>query len=317
MDQATLRMVSSCLQGSRRLFSYGPEEYALYLLGRQVQDEPRKLSELKDTPWARLLERPLLKQARGQWGDGLLSSERLAMLQSPDPCFFRLTFGEWGDKKQQWRNWQQTSRPGYNLVLQLNFNTEHNQHYAQLLDRQIRRWHPFHYGGHPARASQEFTLAWARIDLAEDLSAALIEEIQTDWLRAAREEIVVYRHKQRDASGQWREWTEKKSRHALDLKKMEHYLQQILSPYEDIWAPAMLLATIQLLWEEIGVEKIYYHTYDTGCLLKNCRPPRSLYTSLPKRFCFAETETIPGFLWPFLRKDRRLRGKTLRFWELA
>jgi hypothetical protein len=316
MDQQTLRMVCSCLDAPRRLFSYGTDEYALYLLGRQVQGGPRRLSEIKASPWAPLLERPLLRQASSNWGDGLLNAGRLALLQSPDPAFFRLTLGGWGHRKQRWDNWAQTSRPGYNLVLQLNFNTDHNHRYRQLLDKEGRHWHPFHYPGHPARAGQEFTLAWARIDLAEDLSAALIEEIQTDWLRAARAEVVVFRHKQRDASGRWREWTEKKSRHNLDLRKVEAYLQQTLARYEAIWAPAMLLAALQLLWEEVGVEQIFYHTYETGCLLKNCRPPRSLYTSLPKRFCFQSTEEAPAFLRPHLYKNRRLRGKTLRFWQL-
>ena len=37
-----------------------------------------------------------------------------------------------------------------------------------------------------SRAGAENTLAWARIDLSDDLSEALIEEVQNDWYREVR-----------------------------------------------------------------------------------------------------------------------------------
>jgi hypothetical protein len=40
--------------------------------------------------------------------------------------------------------------------------------------------------GHPIAPKPKHTMAWVRIDIAPDLSHALIEEIQTDWLRQAR-----------------------------------------------------------------------------------------------------------------------------------
>ena len=317
MDRSSLDFVRDALAGPRRLFYYSKDEYARYLLERQVREHPIKLQEIQQGPWAKLLERPLIKAQRATWGDGMLRQEQLQLMQSPSPLKFRLTFGEWGDRRQRWSNWDQTSRPGYNLVLQLNFAGDHNQQYQELLQPQTYR-HPFKYGGHPSRAyGKDFTLAWARIDLSEDLSEALIEEIQTDWWRAARTELIEHHHRKRDANGQWREWTSKRSRHSLEVEGCERYIKEVLGAYGAVWDEAILTATLQLLWEEIGVERIFYHTYQTGCILKNCKPPRSLYTQVPKRFCFQRTTEAPKFLGKQMEKmSKRLKGD-FAFWVLA
>ena len=317
MDRSSLNFVTDALRGPRRLFHYAKDEYARYLLERQVEQGPVKLQEIQRSPWARLLERPTLKTARANWGDGKLSLERLQLLRAVDPLRFRLTFGEWGSQQQRWANWDQISRPGYNLVLQLNFAGDHNAQYKKLLKPRTYR-HPFKYGSHPSRAyGNNFTFAWARIDLSEDLSEALIEEIQTDWWRAAKSEVIERHHRKRDANGQWREWTTKRSRHLLEVEDCERYLQDVLQAYGEVWAEAMLTATLQLLWDEIGVERIYYHTYKTGCILKNCTPPRSLYTQLPKRFCFTKTEKGPEFLTKQLKKMKKRLKDGYAFWVLA
>ncbi|MEO0725655.1 MAG: hypothetical protein AAFZ63_14015 [Bacteroidota bacterium] len=316
MDRSSLDFVVEALNGHRRLLYYSKDEYARYLLERQVQAGPLKLQHLQQGQWARLLERPLLKSARGNWGDGLLNLERLQLLRSTTPLKFRLTFDRWGRDKQLWGNWDQTSRPGYNLVLQLNFAGDHNTQYQSLLHPKSYR-HPFKYIGHPSRASNnEFTLAWARIDLSEDLSVALIEEVQNDWWRAAKSEVVERHHRKRDANGQWREWTTKRSRHSLELAGCERYLQDVLPAYGEVWAEAMLTATLQLLWEDIGVEKVFYHSFQTGCILKNCKPPRSMYTTLPKRFCFQKTQEAPVFLEKQLQKMKKRLKNGYEFWRL-
>jgi len=50
---------------------------------------------------------------------------------------------------------------------------------------------------------------------------------------------------------------------------------------------------------ELGISKVYYHTYESGNYFKGLpeysRPPRSLYTKLPKRFGFKETQEKPEF----------------------
>lgn len=317
MDRSSLDFVLEALSGPRRLFYYAKDEYARYLLERQVSEQPLKLNHIQQSTWGRLLERPLLKSHRSQWGDGLLTQERLQHLRAAQPLRFRLTFSQWGNAKHRWSNYDQISRPGYNLVLQLNFAGDHNTQYQELLAPQ-QYSHPFHYGGHPSSAhGHDFTLAWARIDLSEDLSEALIEEVQSDWWRSARKEVIEHHHRKRDANGQWREWTTKRSRNRLSIEQCERYVNEVLEAYGAVWAEAILTATLQLLWEEIGVTKVYYHTYETGCILKNCKPPRSLYTKLPRQFCFAQTTEGPGFLENRLQKmSKRLKGKQ-KFWLLT
>ncbi len=317
MDRSSLDLVSDVLAGPRRMFYYAKDEYARYLLERQVAAKPLKLQTLQQSSWGRLLERPLIKQERGQWGDGLLSYERLQTLRATQPLQFRLTFDEWGSSNRHSYNWDQVSRPGYNLVVQLNFAGDHNEQYFKLMNPQVYR-HPFKYGGHPSRAyKQDFTLAWARIDISEDFSEALIEELQSDWWRAAKAEVIERHHRKRDANGQWKEWTTKSSRHCLEVEECERYLSEVLQSYGEVWDEAMLTATLQLLWDEIGVERIFYHTYETGCVLKNCKPPRSLYTKLPKRFCFKKTEQAPTFLTGELKRwNRKLKGKSA-FWVMG
>ncbi|MGL4666681.1 MAG: hypothetical protein ACRCWR_01975 [Saezia sp.] len=62
----------------------------------------------------------------------------------------------------------------------------------------------------------------------------------------------------------------------------------------------MLWAGISFLREEIGICDIFYHSFDGGRFLKridgNRLPLRSLYTNLPRRFCFAPTQEAPEFL---------------------
>ena len=72
----------------------------------------------------------------------------------------------------------------------------------------------------------------------------------------------------------------------------------------------MLAATIWFLREEIGISRIYYHTHEYGAQLKRIRwglPPRSLYTSLPRRFCFERTEEAPEFLVRYATRGRARR----------
>jgi hypothetical protein len=165
-------------------------------------------------------------------------------------------------------------------------------------------------------AGKDFTLAWVRIDLAKDFSEALIEEIQSDWWRAAQTEIYERKHKKRNAQGQWQEWTEKKSRNRIDVGQMEQYLSNTLQPYGKLWPEAALSAALQFLLDEVKVDRVFYHEYKSGCLLKNCQPPRSLYTQLPKRFCFELTAQRPAFLEDHIQRNRKLRNAELKFWLL-
>ena len=78
-------------------------------------------------------------------------------------------------------------------------------------------------------------------------------------------------------------------------------------PYMKIWDEAVLAATISFIRNELGIKRIYYHSYETGPQLKSIygSTPRYLYTALPRRFCFEKTDENPAFL----QKDRRFKQR--------
>ncbi len=79
----------------------------------------------------------------------------------------------------------------------------------------------------------------------------------------------------------------------------------------------MLWAAIGFIRDELGLAHIYYHSEQSGRLLKRITgglPPRSLYVDLPRRFCFRETLEIPEFLVrePQVQKElKRYPGLTM------
>ena len=74
----------------------------------------------------------------------------------------------------------------------------------------------------------------------------------------------------------------------------------------------MLFAALWYLKERLGITKVWYHSYETGRKIKVCNPPKSLYTSLPKRFAFRKTSEGPAFIMgdrylkrTFFRKEKQ------------
>ncbi len=107
----------------------------------------------------------------------------------------------------------------------------------------------------------------------------------------------------------------------LDALATCRYHDEVVAPVADHWDEIMLSAAIWFLVDEIGIRKIYLHDHVSGAKLKSINgtfPPHSLYTRLPKRFCFTETTQGPYFL---MRKNAgRLRSRVkkgdLSFWRL-
>ena len=67
------------------------------------------------------------------------------------------------------------------------------------------------------------------------------------------------------------------------------------------------------------MRKIYYHTHASGARLKDIGhgrlPPKSVYTDLPRQFCFQEIEEGPGFVESACaRRLRALRKKSEVRW---
>ncbi|MDR2837340.1 MAG: hypothetical protein LBV49_02035 [Azonexus sp.] len=296
MNRQLADEIIACLQGERTVYSYYRDRYGIGLLRHYCRRQPggrAPVAALRRSAYAGLLEKPRIRAILANCGRALDDAMLAINDYDTDPSAFVLTLATWGhEKHSDWR-WQQTSRPGVNLVLQLNFSGEHDQHYHRLgqVDKLFNRY------GHPV-SRQRNTLAWARIDIDWASGSALIEEIQNDWLRRAEnlEHWLLERYPTGTAD------TALVSFRAceLPLGPTLAYCRHIAARYRPIWAEAVLWAAITFIREELGLATIYYHSEDSGRLLKlmgNRRlPPRSLYTDLPRRFCFRPADDWPDFL---------------------
>lgn len=290
MDKHTVDEIIACLPQGKTFFYYFKDRYALMLLAQAVADE-MSITALKQTPYARLLNKPLIKQYLAKAGNGQLKRDTLDAIWEPEPLIFLLGLSTWGNKRKD--SWYQTSRAGYNLVLQLNFSNQHEAAYRALV--KPRHNHVFNpYAMHPIAkepcgAMFRNTLAWARIDLDFEHDQALIEEIQSDWVREVR-----------DMEGELKDYMDNEPMYERGMngrkRHVSKYLNQIITPYIRIWDEAMLAATLHFIRNELGIRTVFYHSFETGAVLKQCNPPRYLYRDLPRRFCFEKTSEIPAFL---------------------
>ena len=99
--------------------------------------------------------------------------------------------------------------------------------------------------------------------------------------------------------------------------EIKTYADDVLAPYAKVWEEAMLSATIGFIHHELGLQKIYYHSFEQGALLKNIKgskPPRSLYTRLPKQFGFQKTPEGPEFLMREKRVQKLQRKVKDPYW---
>lgn len=298
MESQAVNEIIRCLPRDRTLFYYFRDRYALMLLSllgstgtSRRTGEPLLLNELKQSRFGKLLQKPQMQQLTKQCGSGVMPLEWLEAVWPESTRQFVLTLDTWGDTED---DDMQTSRKfHYNLVLQLNFNNRHREQFVRMARPTDEVW--INDVGHPVveRDQDRFfrdTLAWARIDLDFAHNEALIEEIQTDYIRDVK---WIYRRIKHDGvnpqrfgvrAGSW---------------ELEEYLDRVLEAYVGIWDEAMLTAAIDFIVRELGITRIWYHSHATGNIVKDIEgsgPPKSLYTSLPKRFCFAPVCTPPRFL---------------------
>lgn len=294
MQLDELKEIAELLPGGKTLFYYFKDRYALLLLQMAIEGEVSK-KDIQQGPFARLLEKEVVKNSIRKARSSSLSANTFGCYWPHAYECYLLTLGFWGGRRGQW--WQ-TSRPGYNLVLRLNFSSKHDDPYRELIDPDRKR--PFVYVDHPvsggnfdldpARGRSMHTLAWSRLDIDLDSGEALIEEIQTDWIRGAS---IAKRLALRDGDDVNLCGTELKKTDVL------RYVDSVLQQHQRMWDEAMLAATIWFLRDELGVNTIYYHTHESGIQLKRIEygaPPRSIYTRLPRRFCFQPTDRRPAFL---------------------
>lgn len=204
--------------------------------------------------------------------------------------------------------------PGYcNLVLQLNLSNYWHQQFQAFVRESANDY--FGYG-HPLSRTRDMTLAWARLDCEFHTNEVLVEEIQTDLVR----DITNMQKTARWAIGKHRDYF-----YYYGTRVHAHAFSQFgagfLRAFKNTWHEAMLAATLKFVFDELGVKQMYYHTYETGSALKNIdyrKPPRSIYSDLPQKFCFRETSKAPEFLRANRHARRKLKKlKDSRWFYLA
>ena len=139
MDGTQLSEVLDELPRGRTLFPYFKDRYALMLLAYAV-GEGVAVAELKRRRVGALLDRPPVREVLAQRGDGRLSAADLAAHWPERPEAFLLTVTVWGcspHSRAAREAWWQTSRPGWNIVLQLNFSTAYQQALAPVFSGEI------------------------------------------------------------------------------------------------------------------------------------------------------------------------------------
>lgn len=301
MNRCDADALLASLGGDQVVFRYFEDRYALQLLAYAAS--------VGSGPFGRLIRKPSIRRLLGARGGRGVDWALLDAHYPRGTQAYELTFASWGDGSDD--PWFQTTRPGFNLVVQLNFPPAHERAYRRHVaprseDPFVREWHPVRTGG-------PLTMSWARIDLDLDRGEGLIEEIQSDWIRDA------------EAAGAWAlaalvdgaldppEWIGDAGCDAVSLFR---YVEYVLAPHRRIWAEATLGACLWLLRERLGIRRIWFHTHEDGAALKRIgrRPPRSIYEALPRSFCFERAGGWP----PFLARTAVARRVSPRpeFWRL-
>ncbi len=295
MKQEELSEVLDCLGNERTLFYYFKDRYCLDLIGWYMDKTKSRsllIRDLNKSGLKNILQKPVMREIIKNCGHGFLTKEIIKAFWFHDFLTFTLTLDHWGEGD---RGYDQTSRNQKNLVLQLNFDNKHTSEYQRLL-KPDDHYGPFECWCHPVRQDAKKTMSWVRMDFDFTTNEALIEEVQNDWLRQANGGLT------RVKKSLSRKSTLKPgdivSGIHCEYKDLEYYVEEVLKPYRKLWAEASMLAAIQFIRNELGINTIYYHSFSTGNKLKKVYglPPRSMYTQLPKKFGFELTEEAPEFL---------------------
>lgn len=290
MKQQQFDEVQACLPRGKTCFHYHRDRYVLFLLQRlQHSSGLRTIRDVKKSRYAHWLNKPFIKQWLAQIGRDDIALDELLHHWPVDAeaSTYLLTLGQWGN--EHWDTWYQTSRPGINAVLQLNLPFEHQKMFEQQGIEQIWRTHRWH---HPM-SDKRLTLAWARLDWDWQSGQAMIEEIQSDWLRDYHDLLAEARQQQ--ARGETSIW------HGGDIPLQTVFAYQpLFAQQQKVWSEAMLTAALWFLQQELGFKEVFYHGWRTGNAVKRLDvdhvPPRSLYTELPEKFAFERVSQGPKFL---------------------
>lgn len=306
----------ACLPQGRTLFRYGHGQFAPMLL-RQLLLHGWMLPDIRTSRFAKLLDREIMRPLMASAGKLKLEPVELQLAYPTEATSWRLSVGCWSSGKK--RTWRQTARLGSNVVLQLNFCREHDAAFDALFGE--NSGHIMRRTSHPV-SQKENTLAWARLDVDIDEGAVLIEEIQSDWVRDT------------ERMCRWpinyfnRLSVEERPKTLVDRKEYQRraviYGQSILPRFTTHWQETMLAACQFFAFEELGVDNLFMHTFETGNLLKGIdpkwgAPPRSIYSDLPRRMGFERGTLAPNFLSDELttRRMKKAKDHQPEFWRLS
>ncbi len=311
--------IRACLPNGRTLFHYERDWYAFMLLN-SLLNSGWTAAEIRQSNFARLLEKPEIRDILARKGHLSLDEEDLLQLYLKYPIAWRLTIGRWGNSKEF--RWNQTSRKGCNLVLQINFPSQHNALYRKLVSPSGTDY--FNYSGHPV-SRKEFTMSWVRLDIDMDTGEVLIEEIQSDWIRRAQHHLNhsygLYRTLRRASE------ISSDVTHEQFGQDMATYVKQVMPVYTMNWQEISMAAALHFITQELGIARIFIHDFETGNHLKRLaqdsrKPPRSIYSSLPKKFCFQKLDASPDIINSQIKritrsKKVRYRVEKPKFWHLS
>ncbi len=312
MTPLEIEFIEKTIGSEQKRFFYYRDKYALQLIKYHVKDSI-KINDLKSCRYQGLLNKTVVREVLQNCGDSILHPEMLSDQPAKEGKDFNYTISKWGQFIPH-RNdsWNQTSRPGLNLVLQLNFDDWHNYKYHQLIKNSTID--PFVLRCHPVSTKRQFTMAWARLDVDLDRGEVLIEEIQNDWLREVNTLFKGWNEIIKNGNETGNHWF-------FDYYRHDTFFDYVifLKQYQKMWEEATLSLAIHFAKHELGLSDIYYHDFDSGNLLKGLtdeKPPRSLYTRLPKRFCFEPTDRAPAMLKNDKYVRRILKKNRLKWWKL-
>ena len=237
MDKTSLDFVLSVLPEGRRVFYDFADRYALLLLGPALADGRRTIADLKNSQFAPLLEKPVVKELISELGRPWLADGDLLNAWPEKVDAYRLTLDSWPARTEKpRREWHQVTRQGWSLVLQLNFPVSHRRE----LSKTVEDWkYLASYSFHPvATPPDELTLAWSRVDLDFSNNEALIEEIQSDWVR----DVKFY------AEASW----------VHNQEAWKAYSDNYLAPIAKTWPQTMLTATLWFLWKNWESRRFFF-----------------------------------------------------------
>ena len=115
MNSQELQYLLSFYQQETLPFHYFKDRYAFQLLAYQLPEKGNTVSEVKQSPWAFLLDKPRLKKQTASLPGQRIRPDDLRSYLPEDGFYFDMTFGSWGAyKRHRNETWFQTSRPGFN-----------------------------------------------------------------------------------------------------------------------------------------------------------------------------------------------------------